>query len=1018
MTPWLKLFRRPRRPLRRRPSSRLQVEPLEDRRLLAASWQAVGPAPIYDLTGDGEVVSGRVTSIAVDPYNPATVYIGSAGGGVWENKNIDSSQPTWKALTDNVATQVNDPLLTLPVGALATAKSPYGVTLLYVGLGEANAVSTFMTPSQGASQFYGGGVLRGVVDHTTGTVSWKLLGGSGASNLFYRRAISKIIVDPTDPSGNSLYVAVATAKNGLTSNEGIWKYAKNGQGVYTWTNTTSRSGLPANVMYHDLILDPNDSTSRTLFAAIAEPVGNAANGLYKTTNGGGTWSKVTSFENLFPTYNGAAGPLTMGRITLAAAPRPSPTPGVKAPLYAAVMTTLAGPPPSGESEAELGSLYQLLYSNDDGVTWQGVGAAAGTSGGPFYLPSLSIDNNYVSSGEGLQGYYDTTLIVDPGSFSTVYAGGQDRFLKIPDANKSTFDQNKVIDLASGDHGPIHVDHHGIAFTSKDGKYTLLDGNDGGIFKMHDPSGTSPNWTNLNGTYDSGSNTAFGSLQIAQLYGVAINPANPAEFYGGAQDNGNFRYVPGKTATGSLAWQAVTKGDGGRVYIDPNNISTTYPFGTVYVTDTGNILSSAQGLDPTTGNPVMAPINPFGTLGAPPASGDPVSAFPVINGEVNGTKTNPFIVASGFPGNFPAPTYFMQVINGKDYLWYGGADAQGNSALWLSTDNGATSSWKLIGSPTLGTNGNGWFATTQSAPVNGFSYTNAVVDSIGTIAANPSVVYVGGRGGNLLVTTNGLDATPTWTQRGPLPLPASQTDLRYADIFVDPFDSTGNTAYVVAANFGEVTGGGHVWMTTNAGVNWRNISGNLPNVPVWSIQVQHVGAPTTPPVVYVGTDVGVFATANSGARWARYGAGLPNVQVRDMDLFASDQAGQSVLLVGTWGHGAYKIAPLSPQDVTGQFAIQPLSYRYNAAVGAIVGSFLILNKGAPRTGTFSLNFRALPPGVTVVGQSAVRLSLGTWQAAVVTVNFTPASARSLSLLLKARNATGQLLYPAQLLELPI
>ena len=61
----------------------------------------------------------------------------------------------------------------------------------------------------------------------------------------------------------------------------------------------------------------------------------------------------------------------------------------------------------------------------------------------------------------------------------------------------------------------------------------------------------------------------------------------------------------------------------------------------------------------------------------------------------------------------------------------------------------------------------------------------------------------------------------------------QDDLRFSDILVDPQNA--NIAYVTACNFGDVTGGGHVWMTKNAGQTWTNISGNLPNVPAWSIQ---------------------------------------------------------------------------------------------------------------------------------------------------------------------------------------
>lgn len=169
-----------------RPTTRhalLAVECLEDRIALAASpWTAIGPAPIVGNTSDGGTVTGRVTSIATDP-NPADttgsiVYIGTAGGGVWEGTNLNSATPgnvTWTPLTDNLAAQVNDPLVTLSVGAVATVwDASTNSTVIYVGLGEANAVTNLMTPSEGATQFYGTGMIKS----TDGGQTWTLLGGS------------------------------------------------------------------------------------------------------------------------------------------------------------------------------------------------------------------------------------------------------------------------------------------------------------------------------------------------------------------------------------------------------------------------------------------------------------------------------------------------------------------------------------------------------------------------------------------------------------------------------------------------------------------------------------------------------------------------------------------------------------------------------------------------------------------------------------------------------------------------
>ena len=111
----------------------------------------------------------------------------------------------------------------------------------------------------------------------------------------------------------------------------------------------------------------------------------------------------------------------------------------------------------------------------------------------------------------------------------------------------------------------------------------------------------------------------------------------------------------------------------------------------------------------------------------------------------------------------------------------------------------------------------------------------------------------------------------------------------------------NVAFVVAANFGDVTGGGHVWMTSNKGQSWTNISGNLPSQPVWSLQIDPSG------VLYVGADNGVYSTGNGGSTWSRFGAGFPNAQVYQIALNSS----LHILAAATHGRGAWEILTTSP-----------------------------------------------------------------------------------------------------------
>src|SRR5262249_8286776 len=156
--------------------------------------------------------------------------------------------------------------------------------------------------------------------------------------------------------------------------------------------------------------------------------------------------------------------------------------------------------------------------------------------------------------------------------------------------------------------------------------------------------------------------------------------------------------------------------------------------------------------------------------------------------------------------FPNKIYLMAPYNAMT-LWTG-ADQ-----LYMSINGGT--SWTAI----TATNTAGWYTPTPTF-VNNFIVDKTPIDFIPAPASNPkaNVLYVSARAGPLLVTST-LPAPPglgaTWIDHGPVPISAPQTtDLDYSAILIDPNDPSANTVYVAAANFGDVTGGGHIWMTTN------------------------------------------------------------------------------------------------------------------------------------------------------------------------------------------------------------
>ena len=242
-----------------------------------ATWTAIGPAP----RNEGANASGRIAGIAVDPTDSSNIYVAAAGGGVWQSTD---GGLTYNPLTDTQAT--------LSMGAIAIAPSNH--FKIYAGTGEAD---------NSPDSNYGVGVLVS----NDGGATWALSAGPG--DVFNRRAIAKIAVDPR--TDQVAYAAVNDyAENGLCcSGTGIYKTTDGGM---TWTNVTSAAGLDSHFPWSDVVVDPNTVT--TIYAAHGDIFAqNTANRIYRSTDSGATWSLLTNA----PFGNG------IGRIALAVAPSAS-----------------------------------------------------------------------------------------------------------------------------------------------------------------------------------------------------------------------------------------------------------------------------------------------------------------------------------------------------------------------------------------------------------------------------------------------------------------------------------------------------------------------------------------------------------------------------------------------------------------------------------------------------------------------------------------------------------------------
>lgn len=234
----------------------------------AASQQNT-PEPVYDpdLYGAlqyrlvGPFRGGRVTAVTGVPSQPDTFYMGSTGGGVWKTTDFGE---TWVNVTDG------QDFGSAGVGAVAVAPSDPNV--VYVGMG-----STCIRGNVSA----GDGVYRS----TDAGKTWSHVGLEDAGQ------IGNVRVHPTDP--DRVYVAALGHAFGPNEERGVFRSTDGGA---TWEKVLFVSDRAGAV---DLAMDA--SNPRILFAAVWQTErkpwtlvsGGEGSGLWKSTDGGDTWTEVT-----------------------------------------------------------------------------------------------------------------------------------------------------------------------------------------------------------------------------------------------------------------------------------------------------------------------------------------------------------------------------------------------------------------------------------------------------------------------------------------------------------------------------------------------------------------------------------------------------------------------------------------------------------------------------------------------------------------------------------------------------
>ncbi len=559
------------------------------------------------------------------------------------------------------------------------------------------------------------------------------------------------------PDGATLLAATSMYYSNVPA--GIWRSTDGGT---TWTQTFL---LPNGNSMDDVKFHPTDSSQ-----AVA---GSHEGGIWRTADGGVTWQGGT--------YTGA------GRIELAYAPS---NPLI---VYANVDKTKG----------------QLWKSTDGGANWASVNTTA------QYL--------------GTQGWIHTAVWVDPTNANTVVVGGLDLW-------RSTNGGATLTKISRWQAGPpsgstsAHADQKVIVsppgYNGTSNKLLYV-GNDGGVFRTQDVLAVQEEagWENLNT-----------NLGVTQFYGFAVNSANVV--VGGTQDNGTLRFNGDP-----MRWTPMFGGDGGYAAADPADPKYLYgEYTNLTIHRSGN----------------------GGDWQAEDIYGE-YWKYDATNGWQKATTTSPIADAGKNTANFIAP--FILDPNNSNRMYGGG------QSLWR-TNNVKNA---------MGAGGPDWLAVKAATPGNN-------ITAMAVAPGNADRVWVGHRGGEVFLTTNGTDASPTWNQMGGGTLPARAVTR----IVVDPANA--NTVYVTFGGFSP----DNIWRSPDNGGNWTSFTGTgvkLPEIPVYDLKIN----PTNANWFYAATELGVFTSEDGGANWAAMNDGPANVRVTELVLQSN------TLYAGTFGRGIYKAA---------------------------------------------------------------------------------------------------------------
>ncbi|HAR37024.1 MAG TPA: hypothetical protein DCR87_09060 [Acidobacteria bacterium] len=601
--------------------------------------------------------------------------------------------------------------------------------------------------------------------------------------------IARIVIHPENPE--VVYVAASGHEWTFNEERGVYKTTDGGA---TWTRVLYVNDQTGAI---DLALDPTNP--ETVYAVTWQRIRKKWNdprnephytgsGIWKSTDGGQNWKQIN---------RGLPEARFRGRIGLDLCQK---NPKI---LYALVDNYEIARQPSEEEKNDAYGLPNTgiikgatVYRSDDGgETWK------------LTAPQSEEMKRYLENHSGTYGWVFGQVRVDPSNPDRVYIMGVP--MSVSRDGGKTF--TRLPNL-------YHVDHHGLWIDPDNSNY-LVNVNDGGIEISYDGG---QNWKNSRLT-----------LPVCQFFNLNYDLDTPFHVYGSMQDHGSFRAAVdlsrGRNNIRPVEFERAPGGEGSHHAIDPANPNLVYSCG-FYGNLTRTDLSRSG---PERSKLIVPRVYPD----EPRLRGQWLAHFIL-------SPHNPSII-----------------YHGMQYLF-------------RSLDRGDT--WERI-SPDLT-----YFTPSESGDIPYHTIT-AISESplkhgliyVGTDCGRVSVTRDGGRSWQEITT--GLPYQK-WVSR----IVASQYEM--------------GTVYLTQHGRYDDDFAPYVWMSRDFGRTWVDISKGLPLGPVNVIRED----PVDQKILYVGTDLAVYVSRDRGQTWQVLGSNLPSVYVHDLIIHPRD----NMIVIATHGRGMW------------------------------------------------------------------------------------------------------------------